>query len=151
MLFITAPKYVGNTLPITGWLVDLSNFAIPSGTYRLEARINDNQAVYESNYSNNIEYFGQNTFQYVAPSSAGLIESSESSIQLFPNPVLDVLSVNSPYSIESVLLFSNDGKSIGSFRLEDNCLDLSFLEKGNYFVIIQDENGNAKQKEILKQ
>lgn len=145
------PYPSGNTLPITGWVVDLSNFAIPSGAYRLEARINDNQAAYESNYSNNIEYFGQNTFQYVAPSSAGLIENSESSIQLFPNPFLDLVNIKADHSIESVLLYNDDGRMIDILQLKDNCLNLSLLERGYYYLIIQDEYGNLIRKGLIKQ
>jgi hypothetical protein len=144
------PYPSGNTLPITGWLVELSNFSIPSGTYRLEARINDNQAAYESNYSNNIEYFGQETFQYTASSSANLNEEEESSIQLFPNPVLNILNLKASSPISSISVFNLEGVNVGNQKLVNNSLDLSFLKNGYYFIFINYENNKFITKGIIK-
>lgn len=76
-----------NQIPITNMVMDLDNASqVPSGTYRLEGKINDNQNAFESNYTNNTEFFGNQSFVYTA-SGSGIAEySANTIISVYPNP-----------------------------------------------------------------
>jgi len=95
-----------NTLYITNWVVDLdSEPQVPLGTYRLIAKINDNQNATETNYTNNNELFGNKNFSYTS-SSVGLKENlKQSSVSVYPNPT------------EEYLYLKTEGKSLSEFRL----------------------------------
>jgi len=80
-----------NEIPITNMILDLKNKPlVPSGTYRLQGRINDNKKAYETNYLNNTEYFGNQTFVYTA-STIGINETPKtvSFVGNYPNPSTD--------------------------------------------------------------
>ncbi|RMA64159.1 T9SS type A sorting domain-containing protein [Ulvibacter antarcticus] len=73
-------------------------------------------------------------------------DHEENSISLSPNPVIDVLDVNSVKSIEKIKCYSLDGKLI---KQESNSrIDLSILPKGVYIVIISVEGENFVKKII---
>lgn len=57
-------------------------------------------------------------------------------VAVYPNPVNDVLNVSFPKDqvIESVTLYSIEGKIIFSQTLKDNQIDLSGLLKGVYIL-----------------
>lgn len=60
-----SPSTNQNILEITGWTINLKNKPqVPNGTYRLQARINDNKKAKESSYVNNTEVFGNESFNY---------------------------------------------------------------------------------------
>ncbi|SHJ76086.1 T9SS type A sorting domain-containing protein [Flavobacterium haoranii] len=68
----------------------------------------------------------------------GNVLSSESfqndRISVFPNPTSQILYVESNLGIEEIEIFDSLGRSINSYKLEGNKIDVSFLSNGIYFL-----------------
>ncbi|HLN96754.1 MAG TPA: T9SS type A sorting domain-containing protein [Flavobacterium sp.] len=61
--------------------------------------------------------------------------------RVFPNPVADVLQVVSDKPIESIAIYSLDGKAVYTAPSPQNTIDLKYLTTGLYLVVInQEEN-----------
>ena len=80
-----------NQIPITNMVIDLDNQPqVPGGTYRVQGRINDNQNAFETNYTNNTEYFGNTSFVYSPGAGINEPKSIVSNLGNYPNPVADL-------------------------------------------------------------
>lgn len=78
-----SPSLNQNILEITGWVINLKNKPqVPNGTYRLQARINDNKKAKESSYVNNTECFGNESFNYGTSTTVITTTGSEPNINL---------------------------------------------------------------------
>lgn len=69
----------------------------------------------------------------------GVDENSLESLQFYPNPVCNELSIKCDYlgDVKWVEVFSEDGKTVlRKTSLESNILDVSDLENGNYIIQI---------------
>lgn len=76
-------------------------------------------------------------------------EHNVSEINIYPNPVKDILQIDSKKPIERVQLFSMDGKKILSGNSSE--IIVSSLSAGNYVLIIQSSDGNILTKKIVKE
>lgn len=56
--------------------------------------------------------------------------------RVFPNPVTDVLQVVSDKPIESIAVYSLDGKVVYTAPSPQNTIDLKYLTTGLYLVVI---------------
>lgn len=149
-----------NTLYITNWTVNLNNESqVPSGTYKVQARINDNQSAFETNYTNNLENFGNASFTYVQTVTG--IEENVSSFQasVFPNPSTGAFRVefNKEHLASSKLtidVYNALGEKVNSASLNGTesyfDVDLSRQAKGLYFVKLSNDQKSVTQKLILK-
>jgi hypothetical protein len=146
-----SPANNGNTLQITNWTVDLDDKPqVPSGTYRLQARINDNQNATESNYSNNREFFGSMSFVYTA--TLGVIENPNNvNAFIIQNPVQNILKIDSSYSISEVILYDMFGKIVIANQISDNSFDVSYLKQGMYIIKIRTENDSTFTSKFIKE
>jgi len=70
-------------------------------------------------------------------------------IKIFPNPVHDILTIQSEDSIESLILYSIRGKKLMEIRFR-NKIDVSHLSDGIYFLRIKVNNGFANLKFVKK-
>lgn len=130
-----------NTLYITDWNVSLKEISqVTSGTYRVEARINDNKNATETNYANNTEKFGNSSFSYAAP-GVGLAENKvPTSFQVWPNPSHGIFNLNlaNNHHAQSLEIYNMLGEKIYATNLSllQNTLtiDLSQQAAGNYIV-----------------
>lgn len=77
---------------------------------------------------------------------------SAKEIQIKPNPVLDVVQIESSVLVEKVQLFSLDGREIlsESNPFKSTSLDLSHLNSGVYFITLSAKTGKVTQKIIKK-
>ena len=76
--------------------------------------------------------------------STGLDETATSKISLYPNPVSDVLNINTgDLKVTGIQLFDGIGKLINSFSGETTSIDFSRLATGVYFVQFTTENDGA--------
>lgn len=136
----------GNTRFIKDWKVDLKEKGqVPSGTYRVIARINDDKKAFETNYANNSENFGSTSFNYTA-ASTGLIASKDiPTIQVYPNPSAGVFKVelanngtNNQYN--TIIIYNILGEVVRSYSalngLPNLEIDLSNQANGTYFIAI---------------
>ena len=77
----------------------------------------------------------------------GVIENSEINFVIYPNPVNDVLFINSNEMINKVILYDVLGNVIFTTS-ETNTINTSALAKGIYFVVIETDKGRGTQKLI---
>ena len=144
----------GNTIQITGWTVDLDDKPqVPSGTYRVQARINEPQTAQESNYNNNREFFGNISFAYVSANLAVNNVENESAILVGPNPSNGIVNISSKIDLEEINVFSQTGAFIKSISNDSNNKDLKIdlreLSKGLYFLELKNNSEKSWKKIIL--
>ena len=77
---------------------------------------------------------------------------SANTVKIKPNPVLDVLQIESSIQIEKAQVFSLDGREIQSETIPFNStsIDLRNLNSGVYFIVLSAKSGKVTQKIIKK-
>jgi hypothetical protein len=68
----------------------------------------------------------------------------------YPNPVVDVLQINSEVKIFQYQLISIQGAILKEGTPNQNSIDLSQVSPGIYFLQLTDENGQTKMQRIVK-
>jgi len=72
-------------------------------------------------------------------------------ISVYPNPVSDVLNINSIKQIKKVVVYNSVGQMVKtSDKLQDSKLDVSDLSQGLFFVNAILENGETKTFKMIK-
>ncbi|MBA5628604.1 peptide-N-glycosidase F-related protein [Moheibacter lacus] len=69
-------------------------------------------------------------------------------IQFYPNPVQDVLQIQSEKEIETVTILNMEGKKLKTET--DTTINFSVYPAGNYLVIVKLKNGETITKKIMK-
>lgn len=87
-----------------------------------------------------------NTISY---NSVGISEFSNGDINVYPNPVTDVLTITTNNAISSVVVFDIKGKKLQK-EVISNKVNLSSLPKGIYFIEIK-SGESIIRKRIIKQ
>lgn len=83
----------------------------------------------------------------------GLDEISPgASIIVYPNPVHDILKINSNEAVQSFEIYSSAGQLIktGSLSLEKSSVDVSQLNRGVYYIKFKTAKASASEKFIKK-
>ncbi|GHU68664.1 hypothetical protein FACS189413_06110 [Bacteroidia bacterium] len=75
--------------------------------------------------------------------------SSSANIQLYPNPVIDVLNIASESSVQNVKVYNTVGQLVVN-QSNTNQIDCSRLAKGHYLVKITLNNNTSITKKIIK-
>jgi len=75
-------------------------------------------------------------------------EFSADFIDVFPNPIKDVVTVNAKITVKSVQIYDLSGKVL--LISNDNVINIANFAKGIYLMKIIDENGNVVSKKIIK-
>ncbi len=132
----------------------LSNIAVPAdamlGTTRM--RIIKNYNVPGDDACGSYSY-GQSEDYLINIGTLGINDNFISnSIFLYPNPVTDVLYINSKAIIDSVVIYNVTGQKISELlSIANNSeFDVSFLDSGIYFIKVASE-GNEKTLKMIKQ
>lgn len=78
--------------------------------------------------------------------------NSDIKIQVYPNPIKDVISITSSSSVhfEAAKIISIEGQLIKNLN-PSNRIDVSFLKAGTYILSLTDKNGTVFTKNIIKQ
>ena len=72
-------------------------------------------------------------------------------LMLYPNPTKDKLFVQSiGEKAQSMDVFSMEGKKVGTYKINDNGVDVSSLEKGIYLLRITYKDGSTIQSKFIK-
>ena len=79
--------------------------------------------------------------------SLGIVSNTNSSIEMYPNPVSDILHIGSSYPVNSMLLYSPEGKLVKESH--SSRMAVRDLPKGIYFVVVKIE-GSVFTKKIIK-
>lgn len=86
-------------------------------------------------------------------SSLSVNEFEKTEIAVFPNPVLNNLTINSKIDISAVTIYNSTGKLVHenlSFKNENNQIDMSEFQSGLYFLKVS--NGDSSQTlKVIKQ
>ena len=69
---------------------------------------------------------------------------------VFPNPTINIITVNSLQNIQKIQVLNVTGKSVLTFT-NSNMADLSGLATGLYHLALEFENGSMGHLKILKQ
>ena len=78
----------------------------------------------------------------VYKSISGISNTNQStSIQLYPNPVSNLLNINSNEKVTKIEIFSISGQIITQLNGNSSSIDLSNLSSGNYLIKIHTQNG----------
>jgi hypothetical protein len=75
-------------------------------------------------------------------------ENSLDKVQLYPNPVKDVLTVNSGKKVNSIAVYNTAGQLVKTVQ-DSNSVNLSSLSSGVY-VVITDVGGKTETSKVIK-
>ena len=97
-------------------------------------------------------YYGQAEDYSVNVATLAVSDVSKTSIKAYPNPVVEVLNIESPSKVKSVSIFDASGKNAANFELNatKSQVNLSRLAPGVYLVKVVTENGTNTIKVIKK-
>lgn len=157
--------YIQNTDHHSGVMIDSLTYTIglpwPEGSaglgYSMELvdPLSDNSN--PINWMNALNYAGeyQGNDIYASPGAGrGTLgipdEPLIKSIKLYPNPVKNVLYINSKTQLKKVELYSLLGNKIKQFTSNLKSIDTNNLPKGIYIVKMYSENNSATIKKIIK-
>lgn len=75
-------------------------------------------------------------------------------ITLYPNPVADILTLNSKESVKEITIYDMQGKQLNDFYYNSSNtitkLDVSALQNGIYFLKIETESGRVATEKFIK-
>ena len=136
--FYASPENAGKTL-----ICQMTNELFPGFILEYEVTIKD-----EMISSRNVKTTIPEGFKLVG--SKGKHKALES-VQLTPNPVVDILKVNTTSKVESANVYSYTGKEVKRIpTVYNNELNLQDLPSGIYMISIKTEQGMVTQKVIKK-
>lgn len=86
----------------------------------------------------------------VVPRKTNEKEIVANNIKIYPNPVTNILTVETldKSFVKSIEISEMTGKIIYSSNLENNTIDLSFLDRGFYSIKL--DNDNTKTYKVIK-
>ncbi|MBN8622836.1 MAG: T9SS type A sorting domain-containing protein [Flavobacteriales bacterium] len=97
--------------------------------------------------------FGQaEDYSLVVSGSAAVSNANKAQAKVYPNPVVDVLNVESASKVISLSVYDLSGKAVSSHTLNavKSQVNLSKLAPGVYIVNIETENGTQSVKIVKK-
>ncbi len=99
--------------------------------------------VYSSSYQNNTGtelILDDMDVQYKTPT--GIDEVSQTSLVVYPNPVTDRINLfGVPPKIRAIIIANSQGIKVKELLENEGSVDVSDLEQGFYWLILEDENG----------
>ncbi|MCU4176899.1 T9SS type A sorting domain-containing protein [Carboxylicivirga sp. N1Y90] len=95
--------------------------------------------------------FGTRDVQLTPDGSTAIGDIAEGAIQLYPNPVSDIINLKSDISITSVELYSLAGNKVMEVRNQNiSSIDVANIPAGIYVVIVTDTNGRRETIKVTK-
>lgn len=71
-------------------------------------------------------------------------------VKVYPNPVFDVLKINSIKDFKDYEIIDTSGKVISKHQISTNEISISHLTSGNYFIKLKDQQGNVIFLKFIK-
>ncbi|MXO24397.1 T9SS type A sorting domain-containing protein, partial [Apibacter sp. B3924] len=135
--FYAGPENAGKTL-----ICKMKNELIPDFVLEYEVTIKNTVSFASRNINENIP----EGFVWVGPQ-----KNETESIQLFPNPVIDILKINTAAKVTSASVYNYAGKVVKRYpKVINNELDLQDLPAGIYIVNLATDQGILSKKIIKK-
>lgn len=91
-----------------------------------------------------------NGYSYTWGAAARMSDDTQSNITTYPNPVVDILQIQSETKVLQYKIVSMQGAVLKEGKPNENSIDLSPLVSGIYFIQMTDENGQTKMQRIVK-
>lgn len=92
-----------------------------------------------------------NGYSYTWGAAARMSDDNiQNNITTYPNPVVDVLQIQSETKVLQYKIVSMQGAVLKEGKPNENNIDLSPLVSGIYFIQMTDENGQNKMQRIVK-
>lgn len=85
----------------------------------------------------------------VANSALGIEKIDLNNLSIYPNPVKDIVKIETINTIQSVSIYSIEGTQIYNKNLTNKIIDLSELSSGIYFIKVKTNKG-ARIKKLIK-
>ena len=135
--FYAGPENAGKTL-----ICKMKNELFPNFVLEYEVKIKNTVSFASRNINENIP----EGFVWVGPQ-----KNETESIQLFPNPVIDILKINTTANVTSASVYNYAGKEVKRYpRVINNELDLQDLPAGIYILNLTTDQGILSKKIIKK-
>ena len=114
-------------------------------------KISDN-GNYVAGWVNGPPVFAEGWMAYLDDSILGTQNVLQNTVSFYPNPVENVLHLNSKEMIDSVAVYTIAGQKVSNvtFNENQNELNLSSLASGVYLVKVS-SNGNVENLKVIKQ
>lgn len=93
-------------------------------------------------------YYIKTQYQTTTTSRLSQTEVSQPKAVIYPNPVQNVFSISTPYTIESVMITNSTGKVMKEIRGNVQRVDISNFESGVYLLLIKTNQGLLQEKVI---
>jgi PKD repeat protein len=89
---------------------------------------------------------------YIYVGGVGVDELSQSAIKVYPNPVKDVMNVETGSNIQSIQLFNVTGQMVVNKQVDGKTVTLSTssLKAGIYMLKVVTENGTIERKVVVQ-
>lgn len=157
----TFQKVGGTTKTVTVSYDGYGTLITPFATYTNVWRVKEDQGFGLGTYTWENENplqpilvytISNNSFTLFGNSPLGLHESNnlQLSVDLFPNPATENLSIQSSETIKAITCTNYLGQNV-IIKLENTSLDISSLSKGIYFLNLTTQNGNSITKKFVTQ
>lgn len=131
---------------LNGYIADAMP-AVPQGTYEWGVWVDSGEEITEPNETNNIRYIG--TINYPASLSINT-PTVESTIELYPNPANDVVTISGLQNGDSVHLSDIMGKTVYTAisNEQSNTIDTRDFPTGIYLLRVE-TNGTTNIKKLM--
>ena len=118
---------------------------------KISYKVLNSNYIWEDTLNGPIGSSQKNIIDWVA-GNLSTTETQKSTTQIYPNPAKDFISIKSEKTENlSYQIFDISGKLILSGKSKSNeKIDIQTLEKGNYFLQIQSENGQNENLKLIK-
>lgn len=81
---------------------------------------------------------------------SNILEASYEQLEMYPNPAVNYIEIINASKISRIAVYSIDGKKLIQSENIDSRLDVSTLNKGLYFVIVEDTKGSSFTGKFMK-
>ncbi len=130
------------------------SIAVPADALEGDTRMRVKKIFGTSNYLNPClgASFGQAEDYTITVATLGVSNATKNALQVYPNPVVDMLNINADSKVKSVNVYDAAGKLVSSHVLNaaKNQVNLSRLSAGVYVVSVETEKGTQTVKVIKK-
>ncbi len=133
-----------NGVTITTDVSGIATIQLEDGNYNYTVTVNN----YES-YTAEVMVSGSAITAKIVLKTAGIMDKSQATLNIYPNPTQGDIIIKSSKQIEQVSLFTIDGKEILLENESNNFLNIEHLKSGIYLLQIN-TNGNIITKRIIK-